>query len=188
MSDVAITVWDKLAVPFPASKIRWRIGNKSKDKQKATALAYVDARDVMDRLDSICGVSGWKDEYVTEPPRYVRKTKKGWNGAADDVWMEQICGRVICKLSIKDPISGEWVTKSDGAGETNVEGEKGGISDAFKRAAVKFGVNRDAYSIEAVYLPIDKWGKFINKPQVPAWYQKKINDYVAKVKEEKNNG
>lgn len=185
---MSISVWDKLAVPFPPSKIRWRVGNKSKDKKKATALAYIDARDVMERLDAVCGVGGWYDEYVTEPPRYVRKTKKGWNGQPDEHWMEQICGRVICKLSIYDPATERWVTKSDGAGETNVEGEKGGISDAFKRAAVKFGVNRDAYGIKAVYLPIDQYGNFISTPTVPDWYMKKINDYKQKVMQEKNNG
>lgn len=180
-----ITIWDKLSVPFPASKIHWRIGNKSKDKQKATALAYVDARDVMDRLDAVCGVSGWKDEYTTEPPRYVQKVKKGWNNKPDEKWMEQICGRVICKLSIKDPDSGEWVTKSDGAGETNVEGEKGGISDAFKRAAVKFGINRDCYRIDSHYYPIDQWGKFLQDPPLPDWYLKKIEEYRKRVAAEK---
>ncbi len=178
---MGVTVWEKLAVPFSAKQIRWRIGNKSKDKKKATALAYVDARDVMDRLDKICGVQNWKDEYVTEPPRTVRKVKKGWGGKPDDIWHEQICGRVICTLSIRDPETNEWVSKSDGAGETNVEGEKGGISDAFKRAAVKFGVNRDCYGIKTNYLPIDDWGKFTVTPSVPDWYQKKINDYITKV-------
>ncbi|MGB1322409.1 MAG: Rad52/Rad22 family DNA repair protein, partial [Vibrio gallaecicus] len=159
-----ITIWEKLAVPFPASKIRWRIGNKTKKKDKATALAYIDARDMMERLDAVCGVSGWKDEYITEPPRMIRKTKKGWNGNPDEHWNEQICGRVICKLSIRDPETGEWITKSDGAGETNVEGEKGGISDAFKRAGVKFGINRECYGIKTTYLPIDEWGKFTTQP------------------------
>lgn len=182
---MSITIWEKLAVPFPASKIRWRIGNKTKDKNKATALAYIDARDVMERLDAVCGPAGWKDEYVTEPPRTVRKTKKGWGNNPDEHYNEQICGRVICKLSIKDPESGEWITKCDGAGETNVEGEKGGISDAFKRAAVKFGVNRDAYGIESRYYPIDQYGKFTQTPGVPAWYQDKINKYIAKTKQEK---
>lgn len=179
-----ITIWDKLAVPFPESKIHWRIGNKTKDKKKASALAYVDARDVMDRLDAICGVNGWKDEYEVEPPRYVQKVKKGWNNNPDEKWMEQICGRVICRLSIKDPKTGEWITKCDGAGETNVEGEKGGISDAFKRAAVKFGVNRDCYRIDSYYYQIDQYGKFIEKPKLPSWYLKKIEDYRIAVSKE----
>lgn len=177
-----VTIWDKLSCPFPSSKIHWRIGNKSKAKDKATALAYIDARDVMDRLDAVCGVSGWRDEYITEPPRMVRKTKRGWNGAQDEHYNEQICGRVICKLSIRDE-SGEWVTKSDGAGETNVEGEKGGISDAFKRAAVKFGIGRDLYRLDSHYYPIDNWGKFTQQPQLPNWYVGKIKEYMNKVKE-----
>ncbi len=53
---------------------------------------------------------------------------------------------MICYLSIR--CDGEWVTKSDGAGDTNIEAEKGGISDALKRAAQKFGIGRYLY-----YLP-----------------------------------
>ena len=52
-------------------------------------------------------------------------------------------GRTVCELSLK--INGVWITKTDGAGDTNIEGEKGGLSDAFKRAAVKFGVGRYLY-------------------------------------------
>ena len=46
---------------------------------------------------------------------------------------------------------GVWITKTDGAGETDIEGEKGAFSDAFKRAAVHHGVAR--------YLYDDKPGK-----------------------------
>jgi hypothetical protein len=86
-----------------------------------TILAYIDARCVMKRLDDVVGIDGWQDSY------------------------KSIDGRTMCELSIR--INGEWVTKSDGAGDTNIEGEKGGISDAFKRAAVKFGVGRYLYYI-----------------------------------------
>ena len=53
----------ELAKPFPPEAIHWRIGSKSKKGDKATALAYVDARDVMDRLDKVTGIDGWQDEY-----------------------------------------------------------------------------------------------------------------------------
>ena len=177
-----MTIWEKLAVPFLPSQLRWRIGRKSKDKKKATALAYVSARDVMERLDAVCEVDGWKDEYTTEPPRTIRKkdykTKETWN--------EQICGRVICKLSIKNK-DGEWITKCDGAGETTVEGEKGGISDAFKRAAVKFGVNRECYNLGTQWCTIDNYGNFTQTPKVTDQYQNKIEKYIAKSKAEKEN-
>src|SRR3546814_14134583 len=41
--------------------------------------------------------------------------------------------------------------RSDGAGDTAVEVEKGAISDAFKRCAVKWGVGRYRYDIDAVW-------------------------------------
>jgi hypothetical protein len=179
-----MTIWDKLAVPFLPSQLRWRVGSVTKKKDKATALAYIDARDLMDRLDAICGVDGWKDEYITESPRTIRKKKWDKNASSFDMWNEQVCGRVICKLSILDRNNNIWITKCDGAGETNVEGEKGGISDAFKRAAVKFGVNRDCYRIEKQYVPIDDWKNFTQTPKVPKWYMDKIEKYKQAVKKE----
>ena len=50
---------------------------------------------------------------------------------------------MICELSIN--IDGTWITKSDGADDSNIEGAKGGISDALKRAAVLFGIGRYLY-------------------------------------------
>ena len=108
-----------------------------------------------------------KMSIVSEPPRYIQKHDKKGN-----TWMEQVCGRVTCRLSIK--IGEEWITKSDAAGETNVEGEKGGVSDAFKRAAVKFGVGRDLYRLDTQWMPIDDWGKFKERPKLPTWYMKKL--------------
>jgi hypothetical protein len=130
-----ISIFESLARPFSGFAVRWRIGRKSKNGEKAMPLAYIDARDVMDRLDGVVGPQGWQDSYT-----------------------ETVSGRVICALSIH--LDGEWVTKSDGAGDTQVEREKGAISDAFKRAAVKWGIGRYLYSMEAPWLPIDKWGQF----------------------------
>lgn len=171
-----MNVLEQLRIPFSAEQIRWRIGNKSKNKDKATALAYIDARDVMDRLDQVVGPENWQDDYIAEPPRTVRKKDKYNN----QYYNEQICGRVMCKLSVR--IGDEWITKSDAAGETNVEGEKGGFSDAFKRAAVKFGIGRDLYSIESRYYPINQYGKFEQTPQLPPHYLNKRNQMIAKYK------
>jgi hypothetical protein len=84
-------------------------------------LAYIDARCAMKRLDDVMGIDGWQDSY------------------------KSLDGRTVCELSLK--INGVWITKTDGAGDTNIEGEKGGLSDAFKRAAVKFGVGRYLYYV-----------------------------------------
>src|SRR5690606_17516766 len=56
-----------------------------------------------------------------------------------------------------------------GAGNTDVEADKGGISDAFKRAAVKWGVGRYLYGVESPWVKIVKRGKssFIDKDELP---------------------
>ena len=138
---------EKLSEPFPVDAIHWRVGATNKDKTKGIALAYVDARDVMDRLDDVVGCDAWQDLYVETPK-----------------------GRMLCSLSLL--INGEWITKSDGAGDTDVEGEKGGISDAFKRAAVKFGIARYLYRLDNVWCPIKQAGrsyKLASSPKLPSW-------------------
>lgn len=103
-----------LKKPFPIESLHWRLGQKSKNKPKAMMLVYIDARDVMDRLDEVFGLD-WNDEY------------------------KEVNGRIVCTISVNG------VSKSDGAGDTDFEAEKGGLSDAFKRAAVKWGVGRYLY-------------------------------------------
>jgi hypothetical protein len=127
---------DKLSKPFLREQISLRVGSLTKNKEKAIPLAYIDARDVMQRLDEAVGCENWKDEYVF------------------------IGSRNMCKLSVR--IGDEWVYKMDGAADTNIEGEKGGISDAFKRAAVKWGVGRELYKYKFRYAPVDTFKKFVD--------------------------
>lgn len=115
-----------LSAPFPPERISWlpKTLARRDGKFAALALAYIDARDVMVRLDDACGPANWQDEY-----------------------QETARGRVLCTLRIK--IGKDWISKSDGSGESDIEAEKGGISGAFKRAAVKWGIGRYLYEIEA---------------------------------------
>lgn len=130
----------KLNAPFDRDKISLRVGSLTKDKVKAIPLAYIDARDVMQRLDEAVGCENWKDEYLF------------------------IGSRNMCKLSIR--IGDEWVYKTDGAGDTSIESEKGGISDAFKRAAVKWGIGRELYKYKFRYAPVDTFKKFIDSDAI----------------------
>ena len=50
---------------------------------------------------------------------------------------------MVCTISCY--IKGQWISKSDGAGDTSIEGEKGGISDSFKRCCVAWGIARYLY-------------------------------------------
>ena len=100
--------------PFPVSAVSFRKGPGG-----GKELAYITARDVMQRLDEVFGIDGWQDSY-------------DWVGE-----------RMICTLKCR--FGSEWISKSDGADDTSIEGAKGGISDALKRASVKYGIFRYAY-------------------------------------------
>jgi|SRR5262245_40995395 len=106
-----------LAAPFPAAAVKWKPGVVSGNR--ALAVCYIDARLVQDRLDEVLGPANWQDDY--------------------EVFAD---GSVLCRLRLGD----EWVTKADvgGPSEQPDEGDrrKAAVSDALKRAAVKFGIGR----------------------------------------------
>lgn len=128
-------LFDELCRPFAAEEIDWRIGSTNGDKTKGMALAYMDARAVMDRLDGVCGPDNWQCNYTAG-----------------------VAGSIVCNLGIRMP-SGEWVWKADGAGATDVEGEKGMLSDALKRAAVRWGVGRYLYEMKSPWVAIEARGR-----------------------------
>ena len=88
-------------------------------------LVYITARDVMDRLDEAVGIDGWSSHLL------------------------EVQGRVTCELAIR--FGERWITKTDGAGDTGIEGEKGAINDALKRSAVLWGVGRYLYHPHAFH-------------------------------------
>jgi hypothetical protein len=123
----------KLAAPFSAERVSWRVGSTTADKKRGMALAYIDARDVMERLDAVCGPAGWQCDY----PHATSKT--------------------VCRIGIK--VGDEWIWKADGAGDTDVEAEKGALSDAFKRAAVRWAIGRYLYDIPSPWVELEAHGK-----------------------------
>lgn len=129
MSDIVA----KLSAPFPPETISWRVGSTMQDKSKGMALAYIDARDVQDRLNAVCG-----DLWQVRTP---------WSSG----------NKLACEIGIK--IGDEWIWRGDGAGESDVEAEKGAFSDAFKRAAVRWGVGRYLYDIESPWVALKQHGK-----------------------------
>ena len=104
----------EIALKRPFAKVKWRKGHGGSGD-----LCYIDARDLMDRLDQVVGPMNWSDEY------------------------KEVMGRIVCTLSLR--INGEWVSMADGADDSSIEGAKGGLSDAFKRAGVKHGPARYLY-------------------------------------------
>lgn len=178
-----------LSQPFPETDIEWRIGQCGKHGNGiwAMVLAYVTNRAIMQRLDDVVGPGNWKNEFKPGPDKGV-----------------------VCGISIR--INGEWVTKWDGAENTQVESVKGGLSDSMKRAAVQWGIGRYLYKLEESFLPskcistdkVSGWRRASTKdktvfywqpPDLPAWalpegdqpkppdHNKSTKDYVQDVRE-----
>ena len=116
-------IFERLAEPFPVESVKFRPGATTGDKSKGLALAYIDARDVMDRLDRVITPPNWQCKYSV------------------------VNGIVVCDIGIAVDECDFWVWKGDGAGATDVEGQKGAMSDSFKRAAVKWGIGRYLYDL-----------------------------------------
>ena len=141
------------------------------------ALAYVTNRAIMNRLDEVCGPENWKNEFKAAPD-----------------------GGILCGISIK--IGDEWVTKWDGAENTDIEAVKGGLSGAMKRAAVQWGIGRYLYKLEESWINANENGAYRGKtkdgttfkwdaPSLPAWalpkdYDVKSESHVEQKHTKKN--
>lgn len=106
--------------PFAKEEVKQRTGKSGQP------FDYVTARTVMNRFDDIVGWDNWWDEY------------------------REIADGVLCRITVRLP-DGHLISKEDAGGYPDSHGlseedtEKAGYSDAFKRAAVKFGVGRYLY-------------------------------------------
>jgi len=168
MESVSQIVAKLLAEPFDSNSVEWRIQSAGLNKGAPWALAipYLTARAVQQRLDDVVGIDGWENKF---------------QAGAD--------GGVICVLKLK--INGQWVSKSDGSENTNIEPVKGGLSDAMKRAAVQFGIGRYLYRLQTYFAVchtdqyagqhrqkfVDKWDKEA-KPVFGSWDEPQLPDFA----------
>lgn len=94
-------------------------------------LLYKDARCDMRILDEAVGAEMWQCSY------------------------ERIGSTLFCRVGILSD-GGEWVWKQDCGVPSNMEGEKGEASDAFKRACFKWGIGRELYTAPFVWVPASR--------------------------------
>ncbi len=134
-----------LGAPFEAGEVKFKAQVVSGNR--ALAVPYVDARVVQDRLDDVLGLLNWSDSYECFPD-----------------------GSVLCRLRVR--IGGEWITKEDVGGQSEQPDEgdrrKAAVSDALKRAAVKFGVARYLYRQKPQWVDYDpQKQRFVTTPTLP---------------------
>jgi hypothetical protein len=179
-----VNIFEQLKRPFPANKIHWRVGSTNAKKlgckpweaTQGSALAYIDARDVMQRLDEVMEPQNWQCRYPL----------------ADG-------GLLICEVGLREwtdvhedpPNHVDWNTgwlwKANGAGDTQVEAEKGKCSDAFKRAAVLWGIGRYLYYLPFSWVDLEN-GKLKYNPELPVWATPEGWDMATKKKEARDAG
>jgi hypothetical protein len=120
----------ELTRPFPPQAVQWKPGATTKDKSRAMALAYVDSREYIERLNEVIG-GDWQDHYevVTAENRVM----------------------VLCHLSVAG------VTRT-GNGEcdlTDSNAMTSASAQAFKRACVKHGLGAYLYDLPRQWVGYD---------------------------------
>ena len=143
---------EQLRKPFPASKISFKCQTKPNEKGNSLVVAYIDARDVMERLDDVVGPD-WSDRYEKAG------TERG----------------LVCYLTVGG------VTRADvGSDDNENEPAKSAFSDAFKRAAVKFGVGRFLYDLPKMWAKARPVGKsFVLEDGEIERLRRQVDDFLA---------
>ena len=144
---------EEFGKPFPASDVSWRMQYVDKTKSEGFAVPYLDARAISERLDDVVGQYNWKDDYTT------------WHCYTEEVKVKEhekeqkLVNSQLCTIYIYDEERNEWIGKTDGAENTDFEAVKGGLSDSFKRAAVKWNIGRYLYSFTPVWVKAKARGR-----------------------------
>ena len=140
-------VWARLAQPVPSSVISWRQDGKvtARDgKYFARFVAYVEANTVRDRLDTV--VPGEWDLTLELLPQAPSEDGDG------------------SQCSFKARLQVLGVIREDvGTGRDY----KQASTDAFKRAAVRFGIAHELYAYEQNWVEMDGDGKYAKPLEDP---------------------
>jgi hypothetical protein len=143
-------IWAALSAPLPAGVISWRQDGRAIARDGrfiARFVAYVEANTVRERLDSV--VPGEWDLTLELLPAVTGLDEDANQGA--------------CSFKARLQILG--VIREDvGTGKDY----KQAATDAFKRAAVRFGIAHELYAYEQNWVQLDGDGKFAKPAEDPA--------------------
>jgi len=149
-------VLEELSKPFPTSAVQWRAGATNREKTRAMALAYVDVRHYMERLDEVA---------------------PGWHSEVQPLGN----GQVVVKLTV----AGVTRTDVGEADPEDANTLTSAFAQAFKRACTQFGLGRYLYRIPKVWCDYDPDGKkLLETPALPQWAVPEGDAYVPPVPED----
>jgi hypothetical protein len=144
-----LDIWSRLSAPLPSGVISWRQDGKSVQrdgKYVARFVAYIDANTVRERLDSV--VPGEWDLTLDLLPTLAGQDENG----------EPTCS-FKARLQILGVIREDVGTGRD---------YKSAATDAFKRAAVRFGIAHELYAFEQNWVQVDSDGRYAKPLEDPA--------------------
>lgn len=138
----------KLRQPTP---FQWRVQSRNKDKTKAFCSAYIDARQVMDVLDEHC-LFGWESAF---------KEVDGFIFAGIGIATEggTTLWRWDCGARVENNEKDQMYEQAG----------KSAASDAFKRAAVQWGIGRFLYDLDMVTVSCDQYGNPVDEKGERIW-------------------
>lgn len=147
MNDITADLMSQLHAPFEPSAIDWK--PQAISNNRALAVAFVDARAVMTRLDKVFGLGGWQTSYEVLPNDCV-----------------------VCTLRVK--VQDEWCNHQDVGSPSeqpqNGDRLKAAFSDSLKRAAVHLGIGRYLYNLPTQWCDYDTVKRcFVHTPKLPDW-------------------
>jgi len=142
-------IWSKLSAPLPSGVISWRQDGKPVQRDGryvARFVAYIDANTVRERLDSV--VPGEWDLTLELLPTLAGQDENG----------EQTCS-FKARLQILGVIREDVGTGRD---------YKSAATDAFKRAAVRFGIAHELYGFDQNWVQVDSDNRYAKPLEDPA--------------------
>jgi hypothetical protein len=170
-----VAMWAKLSAPVPSDEIQWRQDGRpvQRDgKYVARFVAFIDAQFVRTRLDEVfCGEWDSTLELLPSLPAL------GGDGEAND----EPCA-FKCRLQILGVIREDVGMGRD---------YKSAATDAFKRAAMRFGIGHELYSFGQNWVRVDGDGRYAKPLEDPAVaYARRAARAAARVSQVRsgNNG
>ncbi len=91
-------VLEQLGQPFSVAALEWKVGARNREKTRGIALAYVDSRDYIARLNAVLAL-GWEDAYT----------------------FMVVGTRIVCKCELRLHLVGERSIARTGDGDCELE-------------------------------------------------------------------
>lgn len=139
----------KFSDPFPFAEVEYRVGaTKQGDTTRGMAVAYINVRAAMNRMEDVCAANGWE---------WSSSYREVIAGKSDETHIE--CTIVVNKgngvvISRADVGEGH---DNDAKGKDTADPVKTAYSDAFKRAAVAYGIGRFLRDLPNTWVGLDEW-------------------------------